>query len=69
MRMGPTGRALNVNIVEARGLGSRDKNGSSNPFAILYDPVTYNDGRVLTKMKTKVVKKTLSPVWNTEFKV
>lgn len=64
-----TTRTLNINIVEARGLGSRDKNGGSNPFALLYDPLVHKDGKLRTKMKTKIVKKTLSPVWNAEFKM
>lgn len=62
-------RLLNINIVEARGLGSRDKNGGSNPFALLYDPVARKDGKSRPKMKTKIVKKSLSPVWNSEFKM
>lgn len=62
-------RFLNINIVEARGLGSRDKNGGSNPFALLYDPVLHKDGKFRPKMKTKIVKKTLSPVWNSGFKM
>lgn len=65
----PASRTLNINIVEARGLGSRDKNGGSNPFALLYDPVTHKDGKLHQKMKTKIVKKSLSPIWNAEFKM
>ena len=47
---------LAVTILTARGLLSKDKNGSSDPFMEL---ICEN-----TKVKTSVQKKCLNPTWN-----
>ncbi|KAJ7558764.1 hypothetical protein O6H91_04G054800 [Diphasiastrum complanatum] len=50
---------LQVQVMEARGLASRDSNGFSDPY------VRLQLGR--TKTKTKVVQKSLNPSWYEEF--
>ena len=48
--------SLNVHLVRAVGLMSRDRNGKSDPY------VSVSVGKV--KKKSRVVYKTLDPVWN-----
>lgn len=56
---------LNVRIISAADIQAMDKNGKSDPYIILYA-----QGREAeTKQKTKVVSKTLAPVWNEEFHI
>ena len=52
---------LCVRIIEARGLKAADWGGTSDPFV---EVRIKNDPHML---KTKVIKKTLNPVWNEEF--
>ncbi|GMM53744.1 Tcb3 protein [Maudiozyma humilis] len=48
---------LNLNIVSGSGLLSADRNGYSDPFVLIY----VNRQKVF---KSKIIKKTLDPVWN-----
>ncbi|KAJ7537841.1 hypothetical protein O6H91_11G023800 [Diphasiastrum complanatum] len=50
---------LQVQVMEARGLASRDSNGFSDPY------VQLQPGK--TKTKTKVVQKSLNSSWYEEF--
>ncbi|KAL0083360.1 C2 domain-containing protein [Phycomyces blakesleeanus] len=50
---------LRVAIIGARDLAAADRNGSSDPYAV----VRIND----KKFTTKVVKQTLDPVWDFDF--
>ncbi|BGO92542.1 hypothetical protein NBRC10512_000461 [Rhodotorula toruloides] len=53
---------IRVDVLDAKGLPSADRNGKSDPYAIF----ELNDERV---HKTEVVKKTLAPVWNEKFEM
>jgi hypothetical protein len=50
---------LTVDVVKANNLDAADKNGFSDPYAI----VEYG----LRRVKTAVIKKNLNPVWNSSF--
>ncbi|KAJ6239333.1 camp-binding protein [Anaeramoeba flamelloides] len=50
---------LDIRIVKAEGLPAMDKSGTSDPFC------TFTFSR--RKKKTRTIKKTLDPVWNTTF--
>ncbi|GJN90164.1 hypothetical protein Rhopal_003163-T1 [Rhodotorula paludigena] len=51
-----------VEVLDAKGLPSADRNGKSDPYAVF----VLNEERV---HKTEVVKKTLAPVWNERFEM
>ncbi|GAA5961362.1 hypothetical protein JCM21900_006679 [Sporobolomyces salmonicolor] len=51
---------LRVDLLDAKGLPSADKNGKSDPYAVFE-----LDGKRVHK--SEVVKKTLAPVWNEKF--
>lgn len=53
---------LRVNVIRAEDLLAADSNGCSDPFVTLM----LNE-KGFKKLKTKVVKKTLTPVWNQTF--
>ncbi|CAG8504841.1 4575_t:CDS:2 [Diversispora eburnea] len=52
---------LRIGVLAARELAAADKDGSSDPYAVI---------RVANKKhETAVIKKTLNPVWNTSFDI
>jgi len=53
---------LNVRVVEAHHLASMERSGTSDPYVVLKS--SFNT----QKFKTKVMKKTLTPKWEQEFK-
>ncbi|GEM08900.1 tricalbin [Rhodotorula toruloides] len=53
---------IRVDVLDARGLTSADRNGKSDPYAVF----ELNGERV---HKTEVVKKSLAPVWNEKFEM
>ena len=57
----PTGMKLVVTILRAEGLLAKDWGGTSDPFVELYLGSQFR--------KTKVIDKTLSPVWNETFEL
>lgn len=55
---------LNVRIIGATDIEAMDKNGKSDPYIVFWAK-----GRETEKQKTKVISKTLAPVWNEEFHI
>lgn len=51
-----------VTVIEARNLAAMDKGGTSDPYCVVKS--TFNK----QSFKTSVIKKTLSPAWNQQFK-
>eukprot|EP00039_Didymoeca_costata_P012765 m.185579 g.185579 ORF g.185579 m.185579 type:complete len:636 (+) comp15577_c0_seq2:114-2021(+) len=58
---------LSVNILEAKGLQAHDWNGLSDPYVKLYLKPFDNKDKKAAKRKTKIVKKSLAPVYNEKF--
>ncbi|EGD75514.1 AGC/PKC/ALPHA protein kinase [Salpingoeca rosetta] len=55
---------LEVEVYEAKNLLPADLNGLADPYVKMY---VHPDPSKKTKQKTKIVKKTLNPVWNEKF--
>lgn len=53
---------LHVTVIEARNVAGMDKSGTSDPYCVLKS--SFNK----QTFKTKVIKKTLAPRWDQEFK-
>eukprot|EP01120_Amphizonella_sp_Union-15-10_P009501 TRINITY_DN360_c0_g1_i1.p1 TRINITY_DN360_c0_g1~~TRINITY_DN360_c0_g1_i1.p1 ORF type:complete len:615 (+),score=159.05 TRINITY_DN360_c0_g1_i1:50-1894(+) len=59
---------ITLEIIEAKGLLAADSNGKSDPYVKILDRTGLHlDGKPY--LKTKTIKKTLSPVWNATFKI
>ena len=59
-----TSMTLNVRIIEAQDIQAMDRNGKSDPYILFYQ-----EGKPKARQKTKIIPKTLSPVWNEEFHI
>ena len=57
---------LNIQVIEAKEVPSMDRNGLSDPFLKLY-LLGPKPNEKKEETKTKIIKKTLNPVWNEEF--
>ena len=57
---------LNIQVIEARDVPAMDRNGKSDPFIKLY-LLGSKPKEKINEVKTKVIKKTLNPVWNEEY--
>lgn len=53
---------VHIVVIEARNVAAMDKSGTSDPYCVL--KTTFNK----QSFKTKVIKKTLTPKWDQEFK-
>jgi len=60
----PDSYTLTVEILQARNLLPADLNGLADPYVKMY---VQPDPTKKTKQKTKIVKKSLDPVWNEKF--
>jgi len=58
----PSDGTLEISIFEARHLAGMDRGGTSDPYCVVKS--TFNK----QQFKTKIVKKTVAPVWNQTFK-
>jgi len=54
---------LQISVKSARNLGAFDPDGFSDPFCVL----SLEGCTSATKLRTKVINKTLNPVWNEDF--
>ena len=61
------GKVLTVNLLGGRNLASKDSNGFSDPYVVAH--LLDKDGKQIksSKTKSKVIKKTLNPQWDSEF--
>ena len=57
---------LNIKVIEAKDVPSMDRNGKSDPFIKLYLLGPKQNDKI-GEVKTKIIKKTLNPVWNEEY--
>ena len=57
---------LNIQVIEAKDVPAMDRNGKSDPFIKLY-LLGPKSGDKIGEVKTKIIKKTLNPVWNEEY--
>ena len=57
---------FNIQVIEAKDVPAMDRNGKSDPFIILY-LLGQKTNEKIGEVKTKIIKKTLNPVWNEEY--
>ena len=57
---------FNIQVIEAKDVPAMDRNGKSDPFMILY-LLGQKTNEKIGEVKTKIIKKTLNPVWNEEY--
>ena len=57
---------LNILVIEAKDVPAMDRNGFSDPFIKLYLLGPKQNDKI-GEVKTKIIKKTLNPVWNEEY--
>ena len=57
---------FNIQVIEAKDVPSMDRNGLSDPFIKLYLLGTKTKEKI-GEVKTKIIKKSLTPVWNEEY--
>ena len=57
---------FNIQVIEAKDVPSMDRNGLSDPFIKLY-LLGPKPKEKIGEVKTKIIKKSLTPVWNEEY--
>jgi Ca2+-dependent lipid-binding protein len=59
-------RHLHIKLVRGRGLAAKDIGGTSDPYVKIVHRTASGD---VSEWKSKVVDKTLDPVWNEELEI
>ena len=57
---------LNIEVIEANDVPSMNSNGTSDPYIKLY-LLGPKPSDKIKEVQTKIIEKTLNPIWNEEF--